>query len=246
MKVDGKFVPKNKIILTEDQIRFVKDNFRNMTNRQLADAVGVKLTALRMKMYAMGVNKMKMEYWTEEQINILVNNYHYIGDKEMAEIFNENFYKEKSWSRKHIQKKRSQMNLHRTVEMLRVIKDREIAKGTYLVGNHKMWKNRGANPIGTIVCWKGVKHIKTEQGYRNYNRVLWESHNGEIPQGMNVIRINNFLPWTIDNMQLVTDAELARRNAVIRNNYPENLKNLIKIKNKLSKKIKRYEQIETN
>jgi hypothetical protein len=245
MKVNGKFVPENKIILTDEQVMFIHDNFYSMTNQQIADALGLKITALRMKMYAMGLKRMELEYWTEEQIEILVNHFHYIGDKELAEIFDENYYKEKGWTRKHIEKKRRYMKLKRTEEMKRAIKEREVAKGTYIIGNQKMWQTRGAKPIGTIVQWGDQSHIyiKNETGkYELFNRKIWTEHYGEIPPNMNVVRIDHTADWTIDNMILMTNSELAIRNAEIRNTYPPELKQLIKINNKLTKKIKQHEQ----
>lgn len=244
MNINGKFIPANKIVLTDEQVKFIQDNFYSMTNQQIADALGLKITALRMKMYAMGLKRIEMEYWTDEQIDFLVTHYHYIGDKEIAEIFEEKYYKEKGWTRKHIEKKRRYMKLKRTEEMKRAIKVREVAKGTYIIGNQKMWQTRGTKPVGTIVQWgkQSNVYIKNETGkYELYYRSLWTEHYGKIPKRMNVVRINPLEDWAIENMELITNSELARRNSSIRNFYPIELKQLIKINNKLTKKIKQYE-----
>lgn len=249
MKVNGKFVPENKITLTSEQEEYIRVNFYVLTNQQIADNLGMKITALRMKMYAMGLKRMEMEYWTDEQIDFLYKNYHWLGDKEIAEIFEQKYYKEKGWTRKHIEKKRRYLKLKRTDEMKRSIKDREIAKGTYVIGNHKMWETRGVAHIGTIVQWGDQSHIyiKNDTGkYELLNRKIWTEHYGEIPPNMNVVRIDHTADWTIDNMTLMTNAELAIRNAEIRNTYPPELKQLIKIKNKLTKKIKQHEQSKKN
>lgn len=253
MKVNGKFVPENKIFLTSDQEQFVRDNFYSMTNQQIADTLGMKITALRIKMYAMGLKRMELEYWTEEQIDFLVKNYHWLGDKEIAEIFDEKYHKEKGWTRKHIEKKRRYMKLKRTEEMKRSIKAREVAKGTYSIANRRMWQTRGTNPVGTIVVWKhGLSHItqiKSESGkYIHYNRALWIEHHGNIPEGKCVVRKDINLDWTIDNMELISKAENARRNKAQNQALPTELKQIVKINNKLTKKIKQHEknQLRTN
>lgn len=249
MKIDGKFVPHNKIILTDQQEQFIKDNFYSMTNKQLADALGMKITALRSKMYAMGLKRIEMEYWTDEQVIFLKNNYHYMGDKEIAEIFERDGSKRKGWSLKHIEKKRRYLKLNRTDEMLKAIRTREVLKGTYVIGNQRMWNTRGKKPEGTIVEWGNIKkftYIKKDGKYHKLYRVLWEKHYGAIPKGMNVVRKDEHLEWTIENMELITDAELAIRNKMKYDNLPEDLKKLIKLNNKLTKKIKEHEQNQTN
>src|SRR5690606_41007373 len=79
----------NKIILLPEEKKFLKENYQSMTNRQLADALELSLTKTRHFLYEMGLKRMEMEYWTDEQIDFLKKNYKTIGDTELAEIRSE-------------------------------------------------------------------------------------------------------------------------------------------------------------
>tara|TARA_R110002050_G_scaffold69507_2_gene150316 strand:+ start:5351 stop:6139 length:789 start_codon:yes stop_codon:yes gene_type:complete len=64
-----------KHIWEDQDIKFLKDNYRAMTNRELAAGLGIKLTTCRTKLYELGLKRMEMEYWTQEQIQFLKNNF---------------------------------------------------------------------------------------------------------------------------------------------------------------------------
>lgn len=112
---------KNRIDLSKKQIQFIRKNFETMSNPQIAKAIGVKLQYLRTKLYQMGLYRMHLEYWTEEQILFLRTNYQTKGDTELASIFNEKWPKNKIWTIKHIEKKRLYLNLKRTEEEVKAI-----------------------------------------------------------------------------------------------------------------------------
>src|SRR5688572_22780245 len=132
-------IPPNKHEWTKAEINFIKKNFFRLTNPQLANALGLTLTLVRTKCYEMGLKRMELEYWTPAQIRFLKKNYGKYGDKELAEIFNKKWKKKKSWTLKHIEKKRLYLKLKRTPQQLRKIKDRAIKKGVYLEGLKKTW-----------------------------------------------------------------------------------------------------------
>ena len=70
-----------------------------------------------------------------------------------------------------------------------------------------------------------------------YHRYLWEQHNGKIPKGGIVtFKDGNSNNCTIENLMLITMRENMRRNTI--HNYPNELKSLIFLKSKLSRKIK--------
>ena len=87
-----------KIELTAADKKFIRKNFSKMTNTQLADALGLKLQFMRTQLKIMDLLRMELEYWSEEQILFLKQNYREIGDKELAELFNLLWKKKKTWT----------------------------------------------------------------------------------------------------------------------------------------------------
>ena len=71
----------------------------------------------------------------------------------------------------------------------------------------------------------------------NYN---WEKANGPKPKGYNVVfKDKDTLNCDIENLELISNAELMQRNTIIQ--YPEELQQLIRIKSKLNKEINNIE-----
>ncbi|MCJ8153215.1 HNH endonuclease [Chryseobacterium sp. SSA4.19] len=231
----------NKTEWTEEMILFIRENFNKKTNVQLAEDLGLKLTTVRTKLYELGLYKMKLEYWIPEQILFLKRNYHKIGDTEIAELFNKKYPKEKGWSKKHIEKKRRYLNLKRTPEMLKAIREDWTEKGLYKESNRKMWETRGARPLGSIVIWKGLKFIKTSIGYRHLRTFNYIVFIGEIPDRTNVIhKDNDQLNCNPENLMLISKEDHARRNRWNSyGKYPEDLKLQMRKVSKLKRIIKK-------
>lgn len=213
-------VPVNKIVWTDDMISFLKENFFNMTNRQLAQSLKLRLTATRIKCYELGLLRMEMEYWTPEQVDFLKENYQTIGDTELATLFTELWAKKKGWTKKHIEKKRRYLNLKRTAQQKRAIKIRNTDNGMFSVNHYKRWQGRVAK-VNEVRVWltsqnKLGKFVKTEKGFIPYAPVVWEMHNGPIPKG-HVIRFidGNNLNCNIENLKLITRKEHAQLNTCV-------------------------------
>ena len=239
-----------KIVLSAADIKFIKKNWSTMTNTQLAEALGLKITRLRNELHSMGLKRMEMEYWTREQVEYLLKNYKEIGDVEMAEIFEAVWPKNKTWTKKHIEKKRRYLELKRTETELKSIFNRNVKSGRFKVCAEKRWITIGVSPVGTIRHWKNSyngKHfavIKLESGYVHYYRWLWIENHGELTSEELVVpKLNEIAAgtFTIDQLEIIDRAEHARRNAEIRNNIPPELKEIIKLKNKITKTIKENE-----
>lgn len=111
--------------------QFILDNFCLKTNKQIAQELGIKIEALRPIAYKLGLYRINLEYWTDEQILFLKENFETIGDTELAQIFQEKFPKSKVWTKKHIEKKRKYLNFHRTPEQVSLINKRNIDAGLY-------------------------------------------------------------------------------------------------------------------
>lgn len=228
-----------KWLLTEEDKIFLKDNFLTMTNRELATHFNLSMTVFRQLAYAEGHKRMELEYWTEEQVQFLYANYKMIGDIELAEMFNDNWHKGKGWTRNHIEKKRRYLFLKRTDKELKKIRRRNVMSGRYALANKNRYKTNPPNPIGAIVMWRRYPHIKTEDGYVNYNRWLWEQSYGKVPKRF-VVTTKEGAPEipTLEFLELISRGDNAIRNKTNYHLLPKDLQEIISLKNKLTKKIK--------
>lgn len=239
------FIPKNKIVFTDEQQKFLQDNWKIMTNRQLADALGMQLTRVRMELYSLGMKRMELQYWTEEQISFLYDNYKSIGDSELSEMFADRWEKEKGWSKKHIEKKRRYLKLKRTADEIKQIFLRNKENGRFKDCPVNAWKTRGANPEGTVVVWRlrdrPVQMIKVNGKYEHMNVHVWTAVNGPIPEGMNCVRIDGDpMNNHIENLELISNKELQARNAKKRMRYPEEIREIDRLIKKLNKQIQNH------
>ena len=231
-----------KHIWTQDEKQFLKDNFNDYTNPQLAKMLGLTLTVTRNKLYELGLKKMKLQYWTEEQIKFLIDNYKKIGDTELSEIFSSKWEKEKGWSKKHIEKKRRYLHLKRTPEQIKQIREDWTLKGLYAESNRKMWETRGITKVGDIRIWKNnygnnsIAVIKTEEGFVHYNRWLYESTFRILKSNdLVVTKSGNPIAQGVEDLEVIDRKEHARRNSLLR--YPEELRNTVQLIRELNKSI---------
>ncbi|WP_160316006.1 HNH endonuclease signature motif containing protein [Chryseobacterium sp. Hurlbut01] len=236
----------NAIEWSPEMIAFIKGNFKTKTNKKLAQELGLKVTAVREKCYELGLYKLRMEYWNEEQIQFLKDNYKKIGDTEIAEIFNKKYKKNKGWTKKHIEKKRRYLNLKRSMAEIKSIREDWRIKGLYAESVRKMWKTRGCRQYGDRVVWKGESFTKIEIGYINTRVFVWNENFGEVPDGMLIRhKDGNQLNCEIDNLELVTRADNCRMNVYNSfSKYPEELRMIIKLKRALNRQINKIEKNE--
>lgn len=79
----------------------------------------------------------------------------------------------------------------------------------------------------------------SDSNWHLLHRVIWQLHNGDIPKGMNIVFIDgDSMNCQINNLQMVSDADLMRKNS--HRNIPKELLEVIKLKNKLISKINSY------
>lgn len=231
----------NKIILSPEEYKFIRDNYQYMTNLQLAKALGLKLTKLRAFIYEMGLKRQEMEYWTKEQTTFLINNYKEIGDTELAEIFEIKWQKNKGWSKKHIEKKRRYLKLKRSKENIAAIRHRNTLMGRFAMCPQKRLKTIGVTPEGEKRVWHHINDspfvvIKTKKGFEYYSRWLWKKHFGPIPKGMNVrIMSEDKINFTEKDLLLITNAENSVMNT--KNRLPKELRETLQLVNKLNRLI---------
>jgi hypothetical protein len=210
-------------VLTDDERQFINDWWCALTNKELAEIIGCKLTWLRTRLYEMGFKRMELEYWTKVQVNFLLRNYSRYGDMELAEIMQKKWPKQKGWTLKHIEKKRLYLKLKRTEKQLRAIKDRAIKKGVYLEGLKRTWAARGMMAEGSIVFWRTgfgkslVPYIKVNGKWIHWNRHVWRKAGHRIRKGTNIVfkpdtyKPGDFSCLKLENLEVITDKALARR-----------------------------------
>lgn len=243
----------NLIVLSPEEIQYIKDNWETRTNPQLADDLGLRLTRLRYFLAEMGLKRIEMEYWTPEQVDFLKSNYKKMGDIELSEIFEAEWPKNKKWTEKHIRKKRCYLNLHRTEKQVEAVRRRNVKAGRYNTANQR-WKTTGVTEVGTIKIWnhkdkKSFPVIKLPSGFVHYYRWLWVSTYGELPSDHCVVKkigVNESVLLTIDELEVLPRQEAVRRNKISYMNLPEETREIIKLTNRLKRTIKKHENDQRN
>ena len=172
-------------------LQYLRDNYLQKTNAELAMHLNLKKTTCRMKLYELGCKRMKMEYWTEEQIYFLRTHYKTMGDVEMAEIFNEKFPRGKVWKKFHIDKKRGYLDLQRTREEYGSLQTKNSSKGgrSFTIDKNCSSKNMHPAWVAGLIAWRNpelkkeiLKHpeiieqkialIKLERSIKQLNHTL--------------------------------------------------------------------------
>ena len=197
-------------------IDFMKRNHKKMPRRELARALGVGLTSVRSKCYELGLYKMRLEYWTEEQVAYLKNNYKTIGDLELSEIFARRWFKEKGWTRKHIAKKRGYLKLKRSERQRWNILLRNADQGRFDALRWAGTIERRRLRVGTVIVRTingcKVKLVRVKGGFRKLAHINYENSFGAIPSGkMIVMRDGNPLNCDPANLIATTRSEHAER-----------------------------------
>lgn len=103
-------------------------------------------------------------------------------------------------------------------------------------------------PIGhERVTVDGYVEVKVRDGKKQKNfelkhRLIWEEHNGPIPEGYNIqFKDGNRQNCKIENLYMISRADqVATENSIHR--YPDELKRAIRLTTKLKKQIKEHEQ----
>lgn len=231
-----------KYIWEKKDLEFLKANWPAMTNKELSEALGITLTKCREKLYELGLKRMELEYWTDDQTQFLLENYESIGDAELADIFNDLWEKRKGWTKKHIEKKRRYLKLKRTREQIKAIHSRNVKAGRFAICPIKAWAVRGVTEVGNIRLWNHsygdgkFAVIKTENGFVHYNRWLWIEHFGELDSDQLVVtKSGKTIAKGPDDLELIDRSEHARRNSLKR--YPEELRTTVKTLRKLKREL---------
>ena len=103
-------------------------------------------------------------------------------------------------------------------------------------------KEDNAISIRTDTTGIGYKYIKlADSEWELYHRYLWKQHHVSIPKGHIVVfKDKNSMNCTIENLEIISYKENMERNTIQR--YPAPLRQVMKLTNKLIKKINGKEQ----
>ena len=105
-------------------------------------------------------------------------------------------------------------------------------------------------PVGSIgernnykrgSCYLYIK-VAEPNKWERFHRHIWEAEHGPVPKGMNLVfKDGNSRKCQLDNLELITNDELMRRNT-IHNRYPEELKKTILTLGQLKRRIRKHEE----
>lgn len=157
--------------------------------------------------------------WTEKMDLYLLLNFQWVGDKRLAEMFQEKFPKHYPWTKKHIEKRRGYLGLKRTDEQVSHI--RRINNGD---GRHyKAWDTRGRMQEGEVRTWEGRKYIKVKGKVHLYYRYITNARKGQI------VRTHE------GGIRIIDQRENQLLNAKLRAARPPEFKRTVKALNQLNK-----------
>lgn len=165
--------------------------------------------------------------WTARMNRFLINNFGKYGDAELARIFEKKFPKHFSWTLKHIERRRSYLNLKRSQKQLLFIRARNKAQGN-ACNLIKTWNTRGRMHEGQIRYWH----------YRG-KLTPYIKHNGRAIRLQVYLAQQNQINTTgkavLETGEILTRAQLAIRNKRNSLSYPVALQHTIKQLNQLTK-----------
>jgi hypothetical protein len=145
-----------KKVWTPAEEQFLLDNWHLKNSYQLSSELGITRTLVRTKLYEMGLKKMELQRWTEEQIELLKTLYKQMGDTEIAQLFASKWPKKKGWSKKHIEKKRRQLFLKRTpAEITAIMKNNcKVGGPNHTIEKNSSSKNLHPKWVVQTIAWR--------------------------------------------------------------------------------------------
>lgn len=199
----------NAITWTRAMITFLQRNYHRMSNRELSDGLGLRLTSVRMKLYELGLKRMELEYWTDEQVAYLKDHFRSKGDQELADEFQQVWPKKKIWSKKHIEKKRKYLGLVRSIQEQFTIRTGRFNARDYSDFNGKNFPQRKRRLWHQNGKFRWM--IKVGREFIPYHRYRWELFRGPIPKSKKIHFIDgDTTNCRLSNLALVSQRELAK------------------------------------
>lgn len=79
--------------------------------------------------------------------------------------------------------------------------------------------------------------------WRLKHRVIWEQHNGSIPEGFNIqFKNHNPLDCRIENLYIISKSEQMKTENSLLARYPKELQDVIRLKGAINRQIRKQEQ----
>jgi hypothetical protein len=196
---------------TEQEIKFLQDNYSDMLTGDIAIILGRPLSGVYGKANSLGIFKSK------EYIAKLLEH----ESKKLAE-FGKNYQFKKNQIPYNYGQKMS-------TEMYNKCKKTFFKKGNKPYNTKKNGDER--------IDADGYTYVKiADKNWQLKQRLIWENANGPIPADSIVIfKDKNIENFNINNLQMITKAENMQRNTI--HQYPEQIKQIIILNNKLKKQI---------
>lgn len=228
---------------TTSQKAEIEKQFRRLTTRELYDHLTVNFnlntgyTSFRMALYAGGEKKCKMIRWTNDETQFLRDHYSILGNIEIAKRLSS---KDRTFTKKNIQKKMMLLDLKRTADELEGIKNNHKEKGVYAAANSRKWNSRKApeNERRVWIC-NGVPKvmIKIKGRFIQYARFRYIQLHGAVPEGYRVYN-KDCNPLNVDDENLIIlnrtlnrEEKQLYRHHIQKYNFSLTLKELPVIKN---------------
>ena len=196
---------------SEQEIKFLKDNYSDMKTADIAAIMNRPLGSVNGKAYEL---KLKKSF------------------KHMKALLEIEAEKLRSSGIRH-QFKKGQPSHNKGKKMPAELYEK--VKRTMFKPGHKPGNTK---KVGAIrIDHEGYTYVKlADSDWVLKHRHVWEQVNGPVPANHVVIfKDNNMHNFDINNLQVISQADNMLRNTI--HQYPEQIQELIKLKNKLKKKI---------
>lgn len=213
-------VSKNSIKWTKElEDRLIKI-YPNTLTQDIADEFNMSLTTIRNAAFRLGLKKDKE--WIRENSK---HNYQ----------FNEGAKKNQIKKGAVPPNKGKKQTEYMSKESIEKASKTRFKKGSTPHNTYEDWKEVLTKDSNGSFYWKIKVPGESRLIYKNI--WLWEKNYGKIPNNHAVVfKDGNTENCVIDNLECISRAELMSRNTI--HQYPEELKETIRLKNKIIKKLK--------
>ena len=207
--------------------------------------------------------------WTKEEINILLRDY------QDPNIFSADIAKRLDRTLSQVYYKARTMGLKAPLERIRLAgklgtnhpnavahrfkkgsippnKGKKMSPEVYEKVKETMFK-KGKSPVNhrevgsERINVDGYIEIKVAEPnrWRLKHRLIWEQHNGIIPEGCNVqFKNHNTLDCRIDNLYLISKSEQMRNENSLMARYPKELRDVIRLKGVVKRQLRKQEKMQ--
>ena len=207
--------------------------------------------------------------WTKEEINILLRDY------QDPNIFSADIAKRLDRTLSQVYNKAQTMGLKAPLERMRLAgklgtnhpnavahrfkkgsippnKGKKMSPEIYEKVKETMFK-KGNSPVNhrevgsERINVDGYIEIKVAEPnrWRLKHRLIWEQHNGIIPEGCNVqFKNHNTLDCRIENLYLISKSEQMRNENSLMARYPKELRDVIRLKGVVKRQLRKQEKMQ--